>query len=207
MPQVPVYNMAGEQVDTIDLNDKIFAAPIREVTIHQAAVRQMANLRQGTASTKTRSFVSGGGAKPWRQKGTGRARQGSTRAPQWRHGGIVFGPHPRDYRQEMPRKARRAAVRSLLTTKVNENRLKVLDQLSLEEGKTKLMAGLLKALAVEGKALISMGTSDENAVRASRNIPTIKALPAANLNALDLLKYDTLILTKDGVDVLERFLA
>jgi large subunit ribosomal protein L4 len=207
MPQVPVYNMAGEQVDTIDLNDKIFAAPIREVTIHQAAVRQMANLRQGTASTKTRSFVSGGGAKPWRQKGTGRARQGSTRAPQWRHGGIVFGPHPRDYRQEMPRKARRAAVRSLLTTKVNENRLKVLDQLSLEEGKTKLMAGLLKALAVEGKALISMGASDENAVRASRNIPTIKALPAANLNALDLLKYDTLILTKDGVDVLERFLA
>jgi large subunit ribosomal protein L4 len=207
MPQVPVYNMAGEQVDTIDLNDKIFAAPIREVTIHQAAVRQMANLRQGTASTKTRSFVSGGGAKPWRQKGTGRARQGSTRAPQWRHGGIVFGPHPRDYRQEMPRKARRAAVRSLLTTKVNENRLKVLDQLALEEGKTKLMAGLLKALAVEGKALISMGTSDENAVRASRNIPTIKALPAANLNALDLLKYDTLILTKDGVDVLERFLA
>jgi large subunit ribosomal protein L4 len=207
MPQVPVYNMAGEQVDTIDLNDKIFAAPIREVTIHQAAVRQMANLRQGTASTKTRSFVSGGGAKPWRQKGTGRARQGSTRAPQWRHGGIVFGPHPRDYRQEMPRKARRAAVRSLLTTKVNENRLKVLDQLALEEGKTKLMAGLLKALAVEGKALISMGASDENAVRASRNIPTIKALPAANLNALDLLKYDTLILTKDGVDVLERFLA
>jgi large subunit ribosomal protein L4 len=207
MPQVPVYNMAGEQVDTIDLNDKIFAAPIREITIHQAAVRQMANLRQGTASTKTRSFVSGGGAKPWRQKGTGRARQGSTRAPQWRHGGIVFGPHPRDYRQEMPRKARRAAVRSLLTTKVNENRLKVLDQLSLEEGKTKLMAGLLKALAVEGKALISMGASDENAVRASRNIPTIKALPAANLNALDLLKYDTLILTKDGVDVLERFLA
>jgi large subunit ribosomal protein L4 len=207
MPQVPVYNMAGEQVDTIDLNDKIFAAPIREVTIHQAAVRQMANLRQGTASTKTRSFVSGGGAKPWRQKGTGRARQGSTRAPQWRHGGIVFGPHPRDYRQEMPRKARRAAVRSLLTTKVNENRLKVLDQLALEEGKTKLMAGLLKALAVEGKALISMGASDENAVRASRNIPTIKALPAANLNALDLLTYDTLILTKDGVDVLERFLA
>jgi large subunit ribosomal protein L4 len=207
MPQVPVYNMAGEQVDTIDLNDKIFAAPIREITIHQAAVRQMANLRQGTASTKTRSFVSGGGAKPWRQKGTGRARQGSTRAPQWRHGGIVFGPHPRDYRQEMPRKARRAAVRSLLTTKVNENRLKVLDQLALEEGKTKLMAGLLKALAVEGKALISMGASDENAVRASRNIPTIKALPAANLNALDLLKYDTLILTKDGVDVLERFLA
>jgi len=207
MPQVPVYNMAGKQIDTIDLNDKIFAAPIKEATIHQAAVRQMANLRQGTHATKTRSFVSGGSSKPWRQKGTGRARQGSTRAPQWRHGGIVFGPQPRDYRQDMPRKARRAAVRSLLTSKVNENRLKVLDSLALDEGKTKLMAGLLKALEIEGKALISMGASDENTVRASRNIPTVKALPAANLNVLDLLTYDHLILTKDGIDVLERFLA
>jgi len=151
--------------------------------------------------------VSGGGSKPWRQKGTGRARQGSTRAPQWRHGGVVFGPHPRDYGQEMPRKARRAAVRSLLTTKVNDNQLRVLDQLTLEEGKTKLVVALLRALNIEGKALLSMGTNDANTVRAARNIPTVKALPAANLNALDLLKYDTLILTKDGIDVLERFLA
>ena len=207
MPQVPVYNMAGEQVDTIDLNDKIFAAPIKEVAIHQAAVRQMANQRQGTHATKTRSFVSGGSAKPWRQKGTGRARQGSTRAPQWRHGGVVFGPHPRDYSLDMPRKARRAAVRSMLTSKVNENQIRVLDQLTLEEGKTKLVAGLLKALNVEGKALLSMGVNDPNTVRAARNIPTVKTLPAANLNTLDLLTYDTLILTKDSIDVLERFLA
>ena len=207
MPQVPVYNMAGKVIDQIDLNDKIFAAPIKEVAIHQAAVRQMANMRQGTASTKTRAAVAGGGAKPWRQKGTGRARQGSTRAPQWRHGGIVFGPHPRDYRQDMPRKARRAAVRSLLTSKVTENRLKVLDQLQLEEGKTKHVVALLKALEVDGKALLSMGVGDENTVRAARNVPTVKTVPAANLNALDLLNYDTLILTKEGVDVLERFLA
>jgi large subunit ribosomal protein L4 len=198
MPQVPVYNMSGEQVDTIDLNDKIFAAPIKDVAIHQAATVQMANQRQGTHSTKTRSFVSGGGSKPWRQKGTGRARQGSTRAPQWRHGGVAFGPHPRDYRQDM---------RSLLTSKVTENQLRVLDQLTLEEGKTKHVAALLKALNVGGKALLSMGAADSNTVRAARNIPTIKALPAANLNTLDLLNYDTLILTKDGIDVLERFLA
>lgn len=207
MPQVPVYNVEGKQVDTIDLNEKIFAAPIHEVAIHQAAVRQLANRRQGTAATKTRSAVSGGGSKPWRQKGTGRARQGSTRAPQWRHGGIVFGPHPRDYTQDMPRKARRAAVRSLLTTKVTENRLRVLDQLQLEEGKTKRVVALLGALNLEGKALISMGASDENTVRAARNLPGVKTLPAANLNALDLLDYDNLILTKEGIDVLERFLA
>ena len=206
MPQVPVYNIDGKQVDTIDLNERIFAAPMKEVAVHQAAVRQLANQRQGTASTKTRAAVAGGGAKPWRQKGTGRARQGSTRAPQWRHGGVVFGPHPRDYRQEMPRKARRAAVRALLTTKVNENRLRVLDQLQLSEGKTKRVVALLAALNIEGKALISMGASDENTVRASRNLPGVKALPAANLNVLDLLNYDHLILTKEGIDVLERFL-
>jgi large subunit ribosomal protein L4 len=207
MPQVPVYNLVGEQVDTIELNDKIFAAPIKEVAIHQAAVRQLANRRQGTAATKTRGVVSGGGAKPWRQKGTGRARQGSTRAPHWRHGGVVFGPHPRDYRQEMPRKARRAAVRSMLTTKVTENRLRVLDQLQLEEGKTKRVVALLQALNVDGKALISLGAADENTVRAARNIPGVKTLPAANMNALDLLDYDTLILTREGVDILERFLS
>jgi large subunit ribosomal protein L4 len=207
MPQVPVFNVAGEQVDTIDLNDKIFAAPIKEVAIHQAAVRQLANQRQGTHATKTRGMVSGGASKPWRQKGTGRARQGSTRAPHWRHGGIVFGPHPRDYRQDMPRKARRAAVRSLLTSKVNENRLRVLDQLQLEEGKTKRVVALLSALNVEGKALISMGAADENTVRGARNIPGVKTLPAANLNTLDLLDYDNLIVTREGIDVLERFLA
>jgi large subunit ribosomal protein L4 len=207
MPQVPVYNLEGKQVDTIDLNDKIFAAPIKEIAIHQAAVRQLANRRQGNAATKTRAAVSGGGSKPWRQKGTGRARQGSTRAPQWRHGGVVFGPHPRDYTQDMPRKARRAAVRSLLTSKVTENRLRVLDQLQLEEGKTKRVVALLSALNVEGKALISLGANDENTVRAARNLPGIKTLPAANLNALDLLDYDNLILTREGIDVLERFLA
>jgi large subunit ribosomal protein L4 len=207
MPQVPVYNLEGKQVDTIDLNDKIFAAPIKEIAIHQAAVRQLANRRQGNAATKTRAAVSGGGSKPWRQKGTGRARQGSTRAPQWRHVGVVFGPHPRDYTQDMPRKARRAAVRSLLTSKVTENRLRVLDQLQLEEGKTKRVVALLSALNVEGKALISLGANDENTVRAARNLPGIKTLPAANLNALDLLDYDNLILTREGIDVLERFLA
>lgn len=207
MPRVPVYNMAGEIVDNVDLNDKIFAAPIKEVAIHQAATRQMANLRQGTHATKTRAAVSGGGSKPWRQKGTGRARQGSTRAPQWRHGGIVFGPQPRSYRQSMPRKARRAAVRSLLTSKVTENRLRVLDQLALDEGKTKRVVALLKALQVEGKTLLTMGACDVNTVRASRNLPGVKTLPAANLNALDLLNYDHLILTREGIDVLERFLA
>jgi large subunit ribosomal protein L4 len=207
MPQVPVYNIEGKQVDTIDLNEKIFAAPIREATIHQAAVRQLANRRQGTAATKTRGMVAGGAAKPWRQKGTGRARQGSIRAPQFRHGGTVFGPQPRDYRQDMPRKARRAAVRSLLTTKVNENRLRVLDQLQLPEGKTKRVVALLSALNVEGKALIGMGACDENTVRGARNIPGVKTLPAVNLNTLDLLDYDNLILTRDGIDALERFLA
>src|SRR5579883_1061896 len=178
MPQVPVFNIEGQQVDTIDLNDKIFAAPIKEVAIHQAAVRQLANQRQGTHATKTRSNVSGGNSKPWRQKGTGRARQGSTRAPQWRHGGIVHGPQPRSYAQDMPKKARRAAVRSLLTSKVNENQLRVLESLALDEGKTKRVAALLTALNVPGKALISMGTADVNTVRAARNIPTVKALPA-----------------------------
>ncbi|HUZ77711.1 MAG TPA: 50S ribosomal protein L4 [Chloroflexota bacterium] len=205
--QVPVHNMAGEVVGSIDLNERIFGAPFKEVAIHQAAVRQLANLRQGTASTKTRGRVSGGGAKPWRQKGTGRARQGSTRAPQWRHGGVVFGPHPRDYRQDMPRKARRAAVRSMLTSKVQEERLTVLDQLHLETHKTKGVVSLLQALSVEGKTLISMGTSDPNTVLGSHNLQHVKMLPAANLNVLDLLNYDHLILTRDGIDALERFLA
>ncbi|MDE3077992.1 MAG: 50S ribosomal protein L4 [Chloroflexota bacterium] len=207
MMQVPVYNIAGDVVDNIELNDKIFAAPIKQVAVHQAAVRQLANLRQGTADTRTRGEVSGGSYKPWRQKGTGRARQGSTRAPQWRHGGVVFGPHPRDYRQDMPRKARRAAVRSLLTSKVAENRLRVLDQLSFESHKTKNMVGMLKALSIDGKTLLSMGAPDENAIRSAENIPTVKMIPAANLNVLDLLNYDHLILTRDGIDALERFLA
>ncbi|MDE3074442.1 MAG: 50S ribosomal protein L4 [Chloroflexota bacterium] len=207
MMQVPVYNMAGEVVDNIELNEKIFAAPMKQVAVHQAAVRQLANRRQGTADTRTRGEVAGGGHKPWRQKGTGRARQGSTRAPQWRHGGVVFGPHPRDYRQAMPRKARRAAVRSLLASKVAEDRLRVLDQLHFESFKTKNMVGMLKALSIHGKTLVSMGTADENAIRSAENVPMVRTIPAANLNVLDLLNYDHLILTRDGIDVLERFLA
>src|SRR5579884_2797021 len=207
MPSTTVYNMAGEVVDQLELSEQVFGVTPNVAVLHQVVTAQLVNRRQGNASTKTRSEVSGGGRKPYKQKGTGRARQGSSRAPQFRHGGTVFGPRPRDYRQEMPRKARRAAVRSLLTSKVNENRLRVLDQLQLPEGKTKRVVALLSALNVEGKALIGMGAYDENTVRGARNIPGVKTLPAVNLNTLDLLDYDNLILTRDGIDALERFLA
>src|SRR5207253_1133565 len=206
MIEAPHYSATGTKKKAVPLPAVLFDGTVNEHALHRAVVTFLANQRHGTHDTKTRRWVTGGNQKPWRQKGTGRARQGSTRAPQWRHGGVVFGPHPRDYRQEMPRKARRAAVRALLTTKVNENRLRVLDQLQLSEGKTKRVVALLAALNIEGKALISMGASDENTVRASRNLPGVKALPAANLNVLDLLNYDHLILTKEGIDVLERFL-
>ena len=205
--EIDVYSTAGEVVGKVALDETVWNVEPNIGVMHQALLMQQANARQGTHDTKTRSEVRGGGKKPWRQKGTGRARQGSTRAPQWRHGGVVFGPHPRDYSQDMPRKARRAAVRSLLTSKVTENRLRVLDQLQLDEGKTKRVVALLSALNVEGKAIISMGANDENTVRAARNLPGVKTMPAANLNALDLLDYDTLILTREGIDILERFLA
>src|SRR5487761_217608 len=143
MPSTTVYNMAGEAVEQLELSEQVFGVIPNVAVLHQVVTAQLVNRRQGNASTKTRSEVSGGGRKPYKQKGTGRARQGSTRAPQFRHGGVVFGPHPRDYRQDMPRKARRAAVRSMLTSKVTENRLRVLDQLQLEEGKTKRVVALL----------------------------------------------------------------
>src|SRR5438094_5540027 len=196
MPQVPVYNMAGAQVDTIDLNDKIFAAPIKQVAIHQAAVRQMANLRQGTASTKTRSFVSGGGAKPWRQKGTGRARQGSTRAPHWRHGGVVFGPHPRDYRLGIPKKVRQLAKKSALNARAREGALLVVDPLAYEKPKTKSLVELLGKLGVaERKVLVlTAGAAQSyNVYLAGRNVPNVQVMRFADATAYEIVWSDAVV--------------
>jgi large subunit ribosomal protein L4 len=204
--QLPVYNIQGEQVSEMELRDDIFAAPISEALMHQALVRQLANARLGTHKAKTRSEVSGGGRKPWRQKGTGRARQGSTRAPHWRGGGIVFGPVPRTYEQHMPRKMRRQALRSALSVKAAEAQVRVLDGLTMAEPKTKGVIGLLRNLGIQSSALILLPSRDEIIVRSVRNLPNVRALRAQYLNVRDLLQYEYLVVPLESLAVIEGIL-
>lgn len=203
---VPIRNMTGDTVGEIDLRDDIFAAPINKVVMHQALVRQLANAHRGTHKTKERGEVSGGGRKPWRQKGTGRARQGSIRAPHWRGGGIVFGPKPRSYEQQMPRKMRRMAMRSALSAKAANNQLVVVEQLSLDAPKTKQIVGVLRSLDVQKSALILLPEANFAVERSARNLPDVKTLRAGLMNVRDLLGYDTLVLTRDAIPEIERIL-
>lgn len=203
---VPVYNKLGEQVGEAQLRDDIFAVPVSEPLMHQALLRQLANARLGTAKTKTRGEVSGGGRKPWRQKGTGRARQGSIRAPHWRGGGIVFGPSPRSYRQQMPRKMRRQALRSALTVKAAESQVVVLDSLEMGEPRTKDMVALLKALGIQSSALILLPGHNEVILHSVRNLPQVRTLVAHYLNVRDLLKFDALVVPLDSLAVIEGML-
>ena len=203
--QVPMINMAGETVGQVDLSDAIFAAPINNSLMHQALVRQLANARLGTHKVKTRGEVAGGGKKPWKQKGTGRARQGSTRAPQWRHGGIAFGPTPRSYAQRMPRKMRQAALRSALSAKFADERIVILDDLALTAPKTREMAQALAAIAPERtSALVLMAQADERVQRAAGNLEDVKLLRAHYLNVRDVLSCDYLLIPQAALAVIEQ---
>ena len=204
MSNVSVYNMEGNEVGTLELNDAVFGAEVNEHLVHMAVVRQLANKRQGTQKAKTRSEVSGGGRKPWRQKGTGHARQGSTRAPQWTGGGVVFAPVPRDYSFKMNKKERRIALKSALTTRVQENKLVVLDELKLDAIKTKDMQNVLNNLKVE-KAMVV--TDNENVIVSARNIPNVITASVGTLNVFDILKYNTVVLDKAAVAKVEEVYA
>jgi large subunit ribosomal protein L4 len=203
---VSVRNMAGETVKEMELNDAIFGIEPHQAVMHQAMLRQQANARLGSADTKTRSEVSGGGRKPWKQKHTGRARQGSTRSPIWRHGGVVFGPHPRSYAQQMPRKMRRLALRSALSVKAAEGNLVLLDDLVIQAPKTRDMLLMLDSLRVSSSALIVLPGRDANVEISARNIPDVKTLMATCMNVIDILKYDTLILPVKALPVIEQIL-
>ena len=204
--QVPVYNIQGEQVSEVELRDDIFAAPINEAVMHQALIRQLANARQGTHKVKTRGEVQGGGRKPWRQKGTGRARQGSIRAPHWRGGGVVFGPTPRSYEQKMPRKMRRQALRSALSAKASEAQVRVLDALHMDAPRTKEMMGILSSLGMDSSVLILLPQSDDIILRSVRNLPEVRTLVAQYLNVRDLLKYDYILMPLASLEVIEGIL-
>ena len=204
MANVSVYNMEGNEVGKMDLNDAVFGVEVNEHLVHMAVVAQLANNRQGTQKAKTRSEVSGGGRKPWRQKGTGHARQGSTRAPQWTGGGVVFAPTPRDYTIRLNKKEKRLALKSALTSRVNENKFIVVDELNFAEIKTKKFAEVMKNLKVE-KALV-VG-ADENAALSARNIPTVKTAFVNTINVYDILKYNTVVATKAAVASIEEVYA
>ncbi len=204
MSNVSVYNMEGKEVGTLELNDAVFGVEVNEHLVHLAVVRQLANKRQGTQKAKTRSEVSGGGRKPWRQKGTGHARQGSTRAPQWTGGGVVFAPVPRDYSFKMNKKERRLALKSALTSRVQENKLLVLDELKLDAIKTKDMQNVLNNLKVE-KAMVV--TDDKNVIVSARNIPNVITASVGTLNVFDILKYNTVVLDKAAVAKVEEVYA
>ncbi|MFB0547183.1 MAG: 50S ribosomal protein L4 [Anaerolineae bacterium] len=204
--RVPVHNMAGEIVGETELREDIFAVPLNQAVMHQALVRQLANAHLGTHKTKTRGEVSGGGRKPWRQKGTGRARHGSIREPQWRGGGTVFGPRPRSYRQRMPRKMRRLALRSALSAKAGDNQIIVLNALEMSAPKTKDMIAILDDLKVYSSALILLPERNDNVERSANNIPDVKTLRAEYLNVRDLLFYDYLIMPLGALEVIESFL-
>ena len=201
---VKVYDMAGKETGTMELNDNIFAIPVNVVVLHEAVKQYLANQRQGTQSTLTRTEVRGGGKKPWRQKGTGRARQGSIRAPQWTHGGVAIGPKPRCYRISMNKKAKRLAMKSAFSAKAAENNLIVLDSLKFDAPKTKQMVAVLKALGVEEKALIVLPGPDKNVVNSARNIAGVKTLYVNTLNVYDIIKHDKFILTKEAVNKVEE---
>ena len=206
MANVTVYNMEGKEVGTIELNDAVFGVEINEHLVHMAVVNQLANNRQGTQKAKPRSEVSGGGRKPWRQKGTGHARQGSTRAPQWTGGGMVFAPVPRDYSFKMNKKEKRAALKSALTSRVQANKLIVLDQLTMDAPKTKAMQNVLNSLNVN-KALVVTKENDANVVLSARNIPDVKTALVNTINVYDVMKYNTVVLTKDAVAAIEEVYA
>ncbi len=206
MANVAVYNMEGKEVGTMELNDAVFGVEVNEHLVHMAVVSQLATKRQGTQKAKTRSEVSGGGRKPWRQKGTGHARQGSTRAPQWTGGGVVFAPTPRDYTIKINKKERRLALKSALTSRVQENKLIVLDELKLDAIKTKNMKAVLDALKVE-KALIVLNENDQNVVLSARNIADVKTALTNTINVYDILKYNTVVVTKAAVATIEEVYA
>lgn len=206
MANVAVYNMEGKEVDKIELNDSIFGVEINEHLVHMAVLQQLANKRQGTQKAKIRSEVRGGGRKPWRQKGTGHARQGSTRSPQWTGGGVVFAPTPRDYSFKLNKKEKRAALKSALTSRVVENKFVVVDELKLDEIKTKKFVEVLKNLNVE-KALVVLNDMDEKVIASAANIPTVKTTQTNELNVFDVLKYDTVVVTKAAVATIEEVYA
>ena len=206
MAKVAVLNMAGNEVDTIELNDAVFGVEINEHLVHMAVLQQLANNRQGTQKAKTRSEVSGGGKKPYRQKGTGHARQGSTRAPHYTGGGVVFAPVPRDYSFKLNKKEKRAALKSALTSRVAENKFIVLDELKLDEIKTKKFVEVMNNLKVE-KALVVLNDMDVNVIASAKNIPTVKTTQTNELNVFDVLKYDTVVVTKAAVATIEEVYA
>ena len=206
MANVSVYNMEGKEVGTIELNDAVFGVTVNEHLVHMAVVQQLANNRQGTQKAKTRSEVSGGGRKPWRQKGTGHARQGSTRSPQWTGGGVVFAPVPRDYSFKLNKKEKRAALKSALTSRVEAGKLIVVDELKFDEIKTKKFQAVLDNLKVS-KALVVLAENDEKVVMSARNIPAVKTALTNTINVYDILKGDTLVLTKDAVAKIEEVYA
>ena len=206
MATVSVYNMEGQEVGTIELNDSIFAANVNEHLVHMAVVQQLANNRQGTQSAKTRAEVSGGGKKPWRQKGTGHARQGSTRAPQWTGGGVVFAPKPRDYSFKLNKKEKRAALKSVLTSKVNDKKFIVVDELKFDTIKTKNMVAVLKNLNAN-KALVVLHEKDETVIKSANNIPNVQTALTSTINVYDILKHDTMVVTKAAVATIEEVYA
>ena len=207
MSTISVFDMTGKQVSETELNDEIFGITPNEGVMHAAVVNYLANQRQGTQSTLTRTEVSGGGRKPWRQKGTGHARQGSTRAPQWVHGGIALGPKPRDYGYELNKKVKRLAMKSALSTKVIDNNMIVLDALTLDSFKTKTVVDMLKALGVEGKALIVTAEADTKVIKSAANIPGVKTAAVNTLNVYDILNYDKFIVVKNAVGKIEEVYA
>ncbi|BAK81786.1 50S ribosomal protein L4 [Candidatus Arthromitus sp. SFB-rat-Yit] len=204
MSKVEVYNICGEKVGELELLKEVFDVEIKKYAVHQVVVAQLANKRQGTHSAKTRSEVSGGGKKPWRQKGTGRARQGSIRAPQWIHGGVVFAPKPRDYRMSISKTLRRAAITSVLTSKLKEKNLLVLNEISFDFPKTKEMVKIMNNLKIDSNMLLVTETSDKNVYRSGTNLQSVKVLPVNNINVYDLLKYDKLVITQGALKKLEE---
>jgi large subunit ribosomal protein L4 len=207
MPKVDLYDISGKVVGDIDLSEGIFGIDVNKEVVHQVVVNQLANKRQGTQSTKTKSEVRGGGIKPWKQKGTGRARQGSIRSAQWIKGGIVLGPKPRSYRYTLPKKVKRLALKSVLSSKVSENEIIVLDKLNFDVIKTKQMAEVLKNLKIEGTAVILLADKNENVERSAHNIPGVKTLLANTINVYDIVKHSKLIITKDAVSKVEEVYA
>ena len=206
MANVSVYNMEGKEVGTMELNDAVFGVEVNEHLVHAAVVAQLANKRQGTQKAKTRSEVSGGGRKPWRQKGTGHARQGSTRAPQWTGGGVVFAPTPREYTVKLNKKERRLALKSVLTAKVQENKFIVLDELKFDEIKTKKFQAVLNNLNVN-KAMVVLNDNDKNIVMSAKNIPNVITAQTNTINVYDILKYNTMIVTKAAVETIQEVYA
>lgn len=207
MPKVSTYNISGAQTGEIELNDSVFGVEVNEPVMRQAVLRQLANERLGTHSTKTRGLVRGGGRKPWKQKGTGRARVGSMRSPLWVGGGTIWGPHPRSYAQKMPRKARRLAVKSALSDKVNTNELFVLDDMNLAAPKTKEVVAIINNFKFAGEKVLFITDNDEVAIRCARNIEGVKAISTENMNIFDLLHYTKLFVTKSAVTKIEEVLA